>query len=45
MTKVSSSLEQRVKEYWRQKRRERELREEKIRAEALAEEAGKKAAA
>lgn len=43
--KISYSLEQRVKEYWRQKRRERELREEKIRAEALAEEAAKKAAA
>jgi len=45
MTKISYSLEQRVKEYWRQKRREQELREEKIRAEALAEEAAKKAAA
>jgi len=45
MTKISSALEQRVKEYWRQKRREKELREEKVRAEALAEEAKKKAAA
>lgn len=31
--KISYSLEQRVKIYWRQKRRERELREEKIRAQ------------
>ena len=45
MTKVSATLEQRVKEYWRQKRRERELREEKIRAEALAAEAAQQAAA
>ena len=43
MTKISSDLEQRVKEYWRQKQREIDLREEKIRAAALAVEAEKKA--
>lgn len=41
--KINYNLEQSVKEYWRQKRKEAELQEAKIRATALAEEAKKKA--
>jgi len=40
---ISTSLEQAVKKYWRQIYREREIKAEKIRAEALAAAAAKKA--
>ena len=40
---VSATLEQAVKKYWRTKNREREIKAEKIRAEALAAAAAKKA--